>query len=55
MKRKNILITGSLGYIGSLLQQYLFKNKFNISGLDVGFLKLVYCMITAILISFLKI
>ena len=35
---KNILITGNLGYIGSVLVPRLTK-KFNVIGLDVGYFK----------------
>ena len=40
MKKKNrILITGNLGYIGSVLSDYLIKKNFKIKGLDVGYFK----------------
>jgi nucleoside-diphosphate-sugar epimerase len=34
---KNILITGSLGYIGSLLTEYLTERGYKVTGLDMGF------------------
>lgn len=34
MEIKNILVTGSDGYIGSVLVQKLVENKFNVTGLD---------------------
>ena len=34
-----ILITGNLGYIGSVLTNRIDKNKFEIEGLDIGFYK----------------
>ncbi len=36
---KKILITGSLGYIGSVLSEYLNKNNYKVSGYDTGFFK----------------
>lgn len=36
---KNILITGNLGYIGSVLSGELIKKKFNVVGFDVGYFK----------------
>ncbi len=35
---KNILITGNLGYIGSVLTEVL-KKKYNVIGYDSGFFK----------------
>lgn len=34
---KRILVTGSLGYLGSVLVNYLSENGFNVVGYDVGF------------------
>jgi nucleoside-diphosphate-sugar epimerase len=36
---KKVLITGSQGYLGSVLTQYLTENGFHCKGLDVGFFK----------------
>jgi nucleoside-diphosphate-sugar epimerase len=36
---KNILITGNLGYIGSVLSEELIKKKFNVVGFDIGYFK----------------
>ena len=36
---KNILITGNLGYIGSVLSGELIKKKFSVVGFDVGYFK----------------
>ena len=36
---KRILVTGSLGYIGSVLTSYLNENGFDVVGYDVGFFK----------------
>ena len=38
-KKKNVLITGNLGYIGSVLTNYLGHRGYNIKGLDVGYFK----------------
>lgn len=35
---KNILVTGNLGYVGSVLTSVLSK-KFNVTGLDIGYFK----------------
>jgi nucleoside-diphosphate-sugar epimerase len=37
MEKKKILITGSLGYIGSVLVPYLLKNNYECVGYDTGF------------------
>ena len=37
--RKKVLITGNLGYIGSVLSGYLIKKNFIVKGLDVGYFK----------------
>jgi nucleoside-diphosphate-sugar epimerase len=34
-----VLVTGNLGYIGSVLTQELIKQKFNVTGLDAGYFK----------------
>ena len=34
-----ILVTGNLGYIGSVLTNVLFENNFNFDGLDIGYFK----------------
>ena len=34
---KKILVTGSLGYIGSVLTGYLCKNGYEVVGIDTGF------------------
>jgi len=39
MEIKNILVTGSDGYIGAVLVPILIKNKFNVVGLDCGYFK----------------
>jgi nucleoside-diphosphate-sugar epimerase len=39
---KNILITGSEGYIGSFLTSYLKKKNYNILSVDIGFFKNCY-------------
>lgn len=36
---KNILITGSSGFYGEILFNYLLKNKFNVIGLDITYIK----------------
>ena len=36
-KYMNVLVTGTDGYIGSVLAPYLLKSGFNITGLDTGF------------------
>ena len=36
---RNILITGSKGYIGSFLTSYLKKKNYNILGVDIGFFR----------------
>ena len=36
---KKILVTGSLGYIGSTLTKYLTKNGFDCHGYDIGYFK----------------
>ena len=36
---KKILVTGSLGYIGSVLTEYLMEKGYNCSGYDIGFFK----------------
>jgi nucleoside-diphosphate-sugar epimerase len=36
---KRILITGSLGYLGSVLTSYLSENEFNVVGYDTAFFK----------------
>ena len=36
---KRILITGSLGYLGSMLSQYLTDNNYSVVGYDTGFFK----------------
>lgn len=37
--KKNILITGNLGYVGSVLTDFLVKQNYNIVGVDVGWFK----------------
>ena len=39
---RNILITGSKGYIGSFLTSYLKKKNYNVLGIDTGFFKNCY-------------
>jgi len=39
---RNILITGSKGYIGSFLTSYLKKKNYNIIGVDIGFFRNCY-------------
>jgi nucleoside-diphosphate-sugar epimerase len=39
---RNILITGSKGYIGSFLTSYLKKKNYNILGIDIGFFRNCY-------------
>lgn len=39
---RNILITGSTGYIGSFLTSYLKKKNYNILGVDIGFFRNCY-------------
>ena len=39
---RNILITGSEGYIGSFLTSYLKKKNYNILGVDIGFFRNCY-------------
>ena len=34
-----VLVTGNLGYIGTVLTQELIKEKFNVTGLDTGYFK----------------
>jgi nucleoside-diphosphate-sugar epimerase len=34
-----VLVTGNLGYIGTVLTQELIKEKFNVTGLDAGYFK----------------
>ena len=36
---KKILVTGSTGYLGSILVPYLTENGFDVVGYDVGFFK----------------
>ena len=36
---KRVLITGSQGYLGSVLTQYLTNNGIQCTGLDTGFFK----------------
>ena len=36
---KRILITGSLGYLGSMLSQYLIAKNYSVIGYDTGFSK----------------
>src|ERR1700738_2684343 len=36
---KKILVTGSLGYLGSVLTKYLDENGYNCIGYDTGFFK----------------
>jgi nucleoside-diphosphate-sugar epimerase len=36
---KNVLVTGSLGYLGSVLMPYLEQHGFNCTGYDCGFFK----------------
>ncbi len=36
---KKILVTGSQSYIGSVLTPYLLKNKYEVTGMDAGFIK----------------
>jgi nucleoside-diphosphate-sugar epimerase len=36
---KNILVTGNLGYIGSVLTNVLKEQNYNVTGLDVGYFK----------------
>jgi nucleoside-diphosphate-sugar epimerase len=36
---KNVLVTGSLGYLGSVLMPYLQQHGFNCTGYDCGFFK----------------
>ena len=35
----NVLVTGNLGYIGSILVPELVKKNYNVTGLDIGFFK----------------
>ena len=39
---KRILITGSLGYLGSMLSQYLIAKNYSVIGYDTGFFKEAY-------------
>ena len=39
--KKNILVTGNLGYIGSVLVPMLTK-KYNVKGFDIGYFKNCY-------------
>lgn len=39
MSKKNILVTGNLGYVGIELIKFLKKKNFNLIGLDVGFFR----------------
>ncbi len=39
MGKQKVLVTGSLGYIGSVLVPYLLKNNYECVGLDPGFFK----------------
>ena len=34
-----ILVTGNLGYIGTVLTNVLSENNFNFDGLDIGYFK----------------
>src|SRR5215472_1331800 len=36
---KKVLVTGSLGYLGSVLTEYLKRNDFECLGFDTGFFK----------------
>ena len=43
---KKILVTGNLGYIGSVLSNFLEQKNFSITGLDIGLFKdcnLTFC------------
>ena len=33
----NVLVTGNLGYIGSVLTDKLIEKKYNVTGLDAGY------------------
>ena len=37
--KKKILITGNLGYVGSVLTQYLSEKSYKITGVDIGWFK----------------
>ena len=37
MSKKKILVTGSLGYIGSVLTPYLVERGYDVLGFDIGF------------------
>ena len=37
--RKKVLVTGSLGYLGSVLTGYLEQNGFDCLGYDAGFFR----------------
>ena len=39
MNKKKILVTGSLGYIGSVLTPHLMKRGYDVLGLDTGFFR----------------
>lgn len=36
---KKVMITGSLGYVGSVLTKYLLDHGFDVEGIDIGFFK----------------
>ena len=38
MKKKKILVTGNLGYIGTVLTNFLI-NKYDVVGYDIGYFK----------------
>ena len=37
--RKKVIITGNLGYVGSVLTNYLIKKNYDIIGVDLGWFK----------------
>src|SRR3989344_3539168 len=39
MSKKKIIITGSLGYVGSVLAPYLLEREYDVRGFDTGFFK----------------
>ena len=39
MSKKKVIITGSLGYVGSVLAPYLLKHGYEVRGYDTGFFK----------------